>query len=281
MMNRLFTKFATLIVFILFALSLESNSEELNYSKYVPNNAGIDFWLALPPPYLVNSPGDFFKLYITSPQKTNVTLEIPGIGLFQQKETLPNDVIVFDLSFAQAQPFNYACCNEETPPAQVYDGRGIHVYSDAPIVVYAVVRIRYTSDGYLAIPTSAMGTEYIAAPYTSRPFKGINSLPNFVTLVAAYDNTKITMKLGGTEETSVRTVEDGEIYPGEETTFILNKKGDLVVVPTIATKQNQTIAGSYFSGTKPFGLISGHFCADIPTDIRACDYRGLLKINSL
>ncbi len=272
-MNNLFsTKFIALIVLILFAFSSNGKSEETIYSKFRPSNAGTDFWLALPPPYLKNAQGDFFKIYVTSDVETDVTLEIPGTGKYLQKRTLANDVIVFDLLFSEALPFNYACCNNETPPAQVYEGRGIHVFSDDPITVYAVVRIKATSDGYLAIPTSAMGTEYIATPYTSRPFNGINSLPNMVTLVAAYDGTKITMTLGGVDEnTSVNVQGKGEIWPGEEAEFRLDA-GDVAVVPTIATKENQTIAGTYFEGTKPFGLISGHFCADIPTDIRACDY---------
>jgi IgGFc binding protein len=260
------------------ALLFGGMTEEKDIKKHLPglagvNNNGTDFWIALPPPYLVNAPGDFFKLYITSPQKTVVTLESPN-GLFMQKETLPNDVIVFDVSFAQAQPFNYSCCNDETPEVQIYKGRGMHLFADKAFTVYAVVRIRYTSDGYLAIPTSGIGTEYIAAPYTSRPFKGINSLPNMVTLVAAYDKTKVTMKLGGLAGTSIKVQGKGEYWAGDndEIQFNLKNKGDVLVIPTIATKQNQTIAGSYFKGTKPFVLISGHFCADIPTDIRACDY---------
>ncbi len=117
------------------------------------NNAGKEFWLSVPPCFEDESGGNanFVKIYITSPVKTLVTVEVPNKGYLRSQYTVPNDVILFDISPAQAQCYVVDGRTNEIPDA-VFPGDGIHITADQPLVVYLVVRYTATSDGLLAIP---------------------------------------------------------------------------------------------------------------------------------
>jgi hypothetical protein len=97
----------------------------------------------------------FVKIYVTSPYRTPVTVEVPGKSFTQTKMTIPNDVIDFSLNPTVAQCYTRSYFTKENPD-DVFIGNGIRVVSNDPIVVYAVVRYRWTSDGFLAIPVSSL-----------------------------------------------------------------------------------------------------------------------------
>ena len=44
----------------------------------------------------------------------------------------------------------------------MYFCRGVHILSDAPIVVYGVNPQRFSSEGFIAIPDHLLGNEYYA-----------------------------------------------------------------------------------------------------------------------
>lgn len=233
------------------------------------SNVGTSFWFAIPPAYIANSPGDFIKVFITSPYETNVELRIPATDKYLVKKTIPNDVIVFDLAPNEGQPFVFQYNNEDPRPADIWDGRGIHVTSGDPIVVYVVVRYQYTSDGFLALPQSSLGNRYVGAPYSGRPVSGVRHLPNMLTVVGTQDNTIVDVKVGGNDIT-VLAIDGGlEKRPGETHRWRIDE-GDVIVM--MSNTGAATLAGTGVTGNKPIAVLSGHYCADIPVNVRACDY---------
>lgn len=231
------------------------------------SNVGRDFWISVPPAYIETfNPNDFIKFFIISPIETQVTIESQD-GFFQQVSTIPNEATEVNLTPGEAQPyvFSYLDGNQTT---RVVEGKALHITAKDPIVLYCVVRYQFTSDGFLCIPTPALGTEYVASPYSSRPINE-TSLPNMVTVVAPYDNTTVDLTVGGNLLTVVPLDNGAELVSGDQERWILDQ-GDVLVISNAGN--NQTISGSLIEADKPIAVISGHYCADIPVGTPACDY---------
>jgi hypothetical protein len=274
-MYKKYSILAIVAAFLISGLaSLFSQDFELNRVKEkLPkllgaNNVGKEFWFTIPPCYEDESGGydNFIKVFVTSPIKTVVTVEVPGKGYSVQKVTVPNDVIEFNITPVVGSPWTKKG-NVKPPEEQVWRGAGIHVSADFPLVVYCVVRYRATSDGFLAFPASSLGKEYINCAYGSLDamYGGYIISPSLSGAVAAYDNTVMKFTLGGNSITKTR----GGVTPGNTFTKTM-MKGDVIMVASDGADQD--LSGSHWVGSKPFGVVSGNYCTNIPTTNRWCDY---------
>jgi hypothetical protein len=244
------------------------------FKKDVPKildatNAGKDFWLTFHPCWETsgNEAGNKIYIYISSAVQTTVTLEVPGKGYFIQKPTIPNDIISFELDPSLAQP--YRKTDMQAPdPEKIYNGAGIHIYADQPIIVYGVTRFTYTADSYLALPTSSLGKEYIVASWPDISDDGLTFgqyLTSYCEIVAAYDQTTVRFTLGGTNE----TVTAGGQKPGETTSWTLNK-GDVLMFGSLGAFADLT--GSHWVASKPVAAYSGSYCGYVPENNGYCDF---------
>ena len=68
------------------------------------NFVGTEFWLSNPPCYEETFGNNFVKLFITSPVRTQVNIEVPGKGFFRSLMTTANDVVAIDLDPSIGQP---------------------------------------------------------------------------------------------------------------------------------------------------------------------------------
>ena len=149
-MKKLLTSLSALIIVGLFSLTAANADveKELGYIKdnlpYLlkSNNAGTLFYMAFHPCWEETGPNNAIRIYVSSAVKTKVTLEIEGLGIIRSKQTVPNDVIEFILPPQEAQPYSKGNGGLPIPPKpeQVWDGRAIKVWADAPIIVYGVTR---------------------------------------------------------------------------------------------------------------------------------------------
>ena len=231
------------------------------------NNFGTDFWISNPPAYEESDGNNFVQLYISSPFKTEVKVEVKGKKFSVTKETIPNDVIVFDLPPDTGQVKSKGVY-EKPFPEKVYEDYGVHISAGQPVSVYCISRFKSTSDGYLAMPVSALGIEYIVSTYEEDPmFKRVwnNQFPSTSCIVAPYDDTEVSFTLGGNETT--RTA--GGMNPGETKSVTLNK-GDVWMF--MADGENADLSGSRIVSSKPVAVISGNQCANIPVENQWCDY---------
>ncbi len=227
-------------------------------------NYGTDFWLTFHPNYQSAISSNSIRIYVASTVETSVTVEVPGKGYMAQNNTTPNSVIQFDIPIAIAQPFTGGI-STPPPPEQVYSGAGIHVTSKDPVIVYGLARGSGSSDGYMALPVSVLGTNYIVASWADA-FNNTNQfLPSYTSIIAPYDNTKVTFILGGTMVTETK----GGLKPGESEQFTLYQ-GDVLVIPSSGNMAD--LSGSKIISTKPVAVVSGNRCALIPEAESNCDY---------
>ena len=126
------------------------------------SNSGTLFYLTFHPTLEEGvHQGSGIRIYVSSKYATTVTLEIEGIGKFIQKTTVPYDVIEFYIAPEEAQM--YTKVYEAAQPEKIWKGRAIKISSDDPVICYGVARFFATSDGYMALPVSALGSEYQVA----------------------------------------------------------------------------------------------------------------------
>jgi hypothetical protein len=261
-----------ILLIMLFSINSFSQINLSNIREDLPklagsNSSGKEFWFSIPPCYEDESVGhdNFVKVFITSTVKTLVKLEVPGRIYQQTKMTIANDVIEFNIPAQVAQPFSKGG-KEPAPPDQVYKGYGFHITADQPIIVYVVVRYWYTSDGFLAIPISALGTEYISASYPDMSaMYGGYYFPSEVTITAPYPETKVAFTLGGNPNTKTAS----GTLPGE-TVYATLQSGDVWAISSKGAEADLT--GSKIISNKPISVISGNQCTNIPTNNRWCDY---------
>jgi hypothetical protein len=164
------------------------------------SNAGTEFYVTFHPCWETAGANNALKLYVSSAVETQVRVEIPAVDYQEVQTTVPNDIIEFSIAPSQGQMYSKT---DRQPPLeeQVWFGRAIIVTSDQPIILYGVTRYQYTSDGFLAIPTSALGREYIVAswgdPVNQAEENRIQWLTSYTSIVGIYDNTRVQFTLGG------------------------------------------------------------------------------------
>jgi len=233
-----------------------------------PNNTGKDFWFTIPPAYNANpSPTSFVQLHILSDYDAEVFIEIPNKGYSEKINILKGRSNNHKIHFDEAFPTSY---NGSDGPliSQIIKQAGIHIYSKAPLIVYVIVQSNFTTDGFLLIPTSDLGTEYLGTSYSTSEAANL-LLPGILGITAAYDGTEVEFTLGGTAETQIQLENDEKLSYGESKTFTMNK-GDVLLLSDIG--QGQTMSGSYISSNLPVSLLSAHFCANVPVGNFWCDY---------
>jgi hypothetical protein len=273
-MNNFFTLikvFAILTIFLSpYYLTADEFDPDLLPSMLGTSNEGTLFYMTFHPTLeegVVQGSG--IRIYISSKYKATVTIEIAGIGVFKQRTTIPNDVIEFYLSPPEAQM--YFKVYEFPRPEGNWQGRAIKISSDAPIVCYGLARFQATSDGYMALPVSSYGKEYqvASAPNAFGGWGGGYELSSFTSIVGAYSNTRVTFTLGGCANCYALKEDGSYLYSGKTITRTLNE-GDVWLIPGIDA--NSDLTGSKIKADKPVAVFSGNQCAQIPTDIKSCDY---------
>jgi len=276
------TKF--ILLAILFAiLSLPTLSSDKDIKNLLPKmlgatNVGKDFWFTIPPCFEDESGGspNFIRIFVTCETSTPCNVEVTSSQYLQTQNTIANDVIMFTITPVQGQPYSKGGFDDEVPE-QIYPGAGIHVYADQPLVVYCVVRYHYTSDGWMCIPTSSAGPEYIVSGYKVDPmFKTVwgYKLPSTCGIVAPFDSTVVSFTLGGNDSTHTA----GGMKPGDTKTFSLNK-GDVWMVSTKG--DNADLSGSKITANNPVQIVTGEQCANIPTGNQWCDYSAEMDLPTM
>lgn len=237
--------------------------------KLVPlvgsSNQGTQFFMTFHPCLEEVGPNNQHKIYISSAVETEVTVSIEYYGLELKAKTIPNDIIEFNFSPTIAQMYAKQG-NDRPQPEKLWEKRAIIIESTDPIICYGVTRYKYTSDGYLAIPTNILGKEYIAAAYDDIRAESMGGFyPAYVSVVAVYDNTKMKIIYGG--NATSQTAGGKQMYDDDEVTM---NRGDVWLVGSVGIKSDLT--GTRVIADKPVGCISGNYCANVPNDVMACDY---------
>ncbi len=237
-----------------------------------PTNVGKEFFFSLPANYQdPQAMTQYIRLYITSAVKTKVRIRTSVGELRKELTTKANDIITYDLTRFEAQ----AVTRPNTAPVpddQLYVKKGVHVESDAPIVLYVMNRTSFTSDGALLLPVNGLGKEYVVASATDvATGPGDLRLPSQYVITAAYDSTTVTIRHAtGTPNHSA----------GEEFTVEMNR---LDVFSSMTDQLGGDHSGTVITANKPIAVMAGEECSFLPNaQFRACDHitEMMLPINA-
>ncbi|MBY0536364.1 MAG: PKD domain-containing protein [Chitinophagaceae bacterium] len=211
------------------------------------SNRGTDFWLCYPGH--IDGTSSRMALYISSTVNASGTI------------TLPSGLIPFTVTANQATVVRIAANAYPVINFQqegIATGKGIHIVSDQPVVVYAHILNAARSGSSLILPTGTLGREYLAASYpsstnsTSNATNSNNAGSQFC-IVAVENNTVV-------EITPTATDVNGTRPAGVPYTVTLNQ-GDVYQFRTVYTADvtgtNVRSVATAATPCKPIAVFSG------------------------
>ncbi|PKL86501.1 MAG: hypothetical protein CVV22_03240 [Ignavibacteriae bacterium HGW-Ignavibacteriae-1] len=259
-----------LIIFCGFNSVFSQTDEELLQSlpEFVKgSNYGTEFWLTIPPGLTENSStDDFVKLFISSPWDSKITVTVAGKGYTRNINLAANTPDVISILPEIAQPY-LKTAFDPVVESNIFRNSAIKVISDNPITLFVVVRYKQSSEGCLALPTSALGTEYQIASYgdASQYYPTYNSFPSLAGIVAPFDGTEVTFEMGGTASSSTS---DG-LTAGQTVKKTLNS-GDVWLFSSMG--RNSDLSGSKVSSNFPVSVLTANQCSNVPMENKHCGY---------
>ena len=153
---------------------------------------------------------------------------------------------------------------EDWAESDVIQPNGIHLAADHAVTVYGLNYMPVSADGFLALPTSMLGTNYMVMAYRNSP---------------AWYNTNVV--IGGTEFGVVASQDETHVTitpaaatgtrPAGESYDILLQRGETY------RSINEDGADADFTGTtivsdKPVAVLAGHRAALVPASCAAADH---------
>ena len=212
---------------------------------------GSDFWLT----FLANlesyfePPYEGCDLYISAEEDTIVKVNQSGEGGTEQRFQIPagSSLIVptwFSIYF----------------DSDVVQSNAIHVTADHPVTVHGLNYLTYSTDGYLALPTAMLGTDYIVLAYQNSPSwhdpDQIDGGTEFA--VAATENdTRVAITPTAPADSRMANVPFEIILQQGETYRLINYDGP-----------NADFTGTTIKSDKPVAVFGGHTCALVPPALR-------------
>lgn len=207
-------------------------------------NSGKEFWLG----FTENLGTPDLTLYITGETATTGTVEIKGESFSEPFKVTPGEVTAVKIPAEDAMA-----------TSDGIEEKAIHVTAGAPVVVYGLNDIPYTTDAYTAFPDEVDGDRYTVLAF-GWGLGGNSELG----VVATQNDTEVTITPsvdGGT----------GDSRPaGVPYTITLNQGQEYQLQ---ATTNPEDLTGTQITSTAPVSVFGGEQCANIPTnDYVACDY---------
>ena len=230
----------------------------------VITSMGTDFFLTLPDHICISDPAQCVhmpvsnKLIIASAaaNMTATTGEVTFNGLITPFSVTAGGQVVISLdppSYNSYDPNTY----NSSPVLitnEVVEAKGIHVTSLAPVSVHVVSESAYSADGYLALPTAGLGTNYYVMSYSS-----LSQTGSEFAVVATQNATTVT----------ITPKSAGSTHPAGTAFTVLLNSGETY---QMQNPGNADMTGTYVSADKPIAVFSGHRFANVPSDKRWSDY---------
>jgi VCBS repeat-containing protein len=219
------------------------------------SNRGTDFWLT----FLYNEPSleseppyAGFKLYINAGVDTTV-----NIGGVQDSYPQRFQVSAGSSTTVPVYP-GYATSSDSIHPD------AIHITADHPVTVYGLNYFIWTTDGFLALPTAMLGTDYIVLTYRNSPSwrdpEYIDGGTEFA-VVATEDDTLVTITPSASADSRIAGVPYEIILQQGETYRLINFDGP-----------DADFTGTTIQSDKPVAVFGGHACALVPPSTPAGDH---------
>jgi hypothetical protein len=195
------------------------------------------------------------RLYISAPTATSGTVSIPQTGWSQAFSVAANAVVQVNVP-----------TTAEHVGSETVTGKGVRIQAAAPVAVTAISYQSYTHDGTQVLPVEALGTDYFVEAYRGLP--GFNEFyKSELLVVATTDDTEVEIT------PSVNTA--GGRPAGVPFTVLLDQ-GQTYQVQSALSSLDLTgtrVRATAASGPcRPFAVLSGSMCANVPVGCPACDH---------
>ena len=211
-----------------------------------PSTTGTEFWTAFGANYAADSVPDSY-IYLSANEATTATVAAPGIAFSQDVSVTPGSVTSVDLGSAI-----------EVADSDGVQDLGVHITAAAPITVYGLEDLVYSTDGFTALPQTAIGTNYEVLGYDDAQVP--EAEPSDFQVVGTQDGTTVTIT--PTASTASRTA-------GVPYTVDLNQGQ----VYELIGSPGADLTGTTIASSAPVSVLSGAQCANIPSgDYVACNY---------
>jgi hypothetical protein len=208
-----------------------------------PSTVGTEFWTA----FGSNIQGsDSHTIYLSSDQSVNATVAVPGTGFDQDVAVTPGTVTSVDVGQSS-----------ELTTGDGIQNLGIHITASGPISVYGLEDSIFSTDGFTALPVTAIGDSYDVLGWDSSPQ---SAAPSEFEVIGTQDGTNVTITpsvTAGSHTAGVPFMET--LNTGDAYQLIGNGGADLT--------------GTTISSTAPVSVLAGSVCANIPSgSFFACNY---------
>lgn len=224
--------------------------------QYITRNSeGKEFWVCFMKNFREAAKGSAnpdrvrLQLFLTSSYDAKARIEVDGIGYDSTVRIRANTVVTVTL------PPSVLLRQTETA-----ERLAVHITSDTLIGVYGLNTRFQTTDTYLGLPTTVLGTEYRAMGYTKLSTELLSAL----TVIATEDDTEVTITPTATTSTRRKI--------GKPFSVTL-RRGDAYTVGAIFESIGQCdLTGSLIKSNKKIAVFSGHSCAYVPPKVDACNH---------
>ncbi len=216
---------------------------------------GTEYWIAIPPNEINPFPVDELEIYVASAYETEIEVYDAAGSKTYKRKLMPYEIRT--LSDKRGET-NWTW---EVRDAEKVVKQGIRIIAARPISVYVLNSKTTTSDGYMAIPVSAWGTEYVATTYYD--FREFKQWGGGFIVVGREGGTEVTIQLRGVGANEAKT-SGGRSLNGQPFTVLLDE-GDVYMVKGDATTRGVfDLTGSKITSNRPIGLISFHERTTMP-----------------
>ncbi|MEW5869153.1 MAG: PKD domain-containing protein [Chloroflexota bacterium] len=223
-----------------------------------PDSRGTDFWIT----FMRNGSATgttegHLHLYISGETATSGKVTVPRLNTTADFQVTPGQITTVALpTYLRAQ-------GEYTRPSGLED-LGIHITAGAEVTVYGMNRASVSTDAFTALPTDALGTNYLAMAYTSGAMAWYGGSSQFA-VVAVEENTQITI-------TASTFAYSGPPNPGDTYTLTMQRGEVHQFVADYTWITDGDVTGSWIRSNKPVAVFGGNSCVFIPTHTMYCDH---------
>lgn len=218
---------------------------------------GTEFFLAIPPNEVGAYPVAGLEIYVASAFDANVEFFDYSGAKSTRFKIKPYEILTLSDNSKSGKPvLNWAM---EVRDAETPTRGALRITSDKPISVHIVNSKQLTTDGYMAIPTSAWGQEYISCSYYD--FSEFKPWPGGFVIIAK-EPTNLNIHLRGSGKASGTTSMGRKI--GDRISVSLAEGEVYMVHGDGKTRAEFDLTGSLISADKPVGVIGFHMRTTIP-----------------
>lgn len=247
-------------------------------SQPLIDTRGDDFWITFIPNYHnIESPG-YDKSYYTDTLYIFVVANEPCTGKidyrddkglpYSQNFTIndPSQIYVFKVPYElyELRGFNKSGKILGYDQNEMIAKQSFHITTSKDVTIYAHSQAITTSESMTALPTDALGMEYLILTYNSdgsydprERTISEQSTPSQFAIIATEDNTNVAI------EPSVPT----RVNKSQIQNFTLNQGDVYLVQADIALNQYRNdLTGTKVTSDKPIAVIAGHQRATLPVN---------------